>query len=56
MTTKRGVVHAIFRCDDCAAEWSHYLSAQRLAAQHAREFKHMVQGEIGTSCVYDGKG
>jgi hypothetical protein len=55
MKVSSWVTHALFRCAVCNKEWENYVSAQRLAAEHARKFKHLVTGEIGTAYEYNGK-
>jgi len=48
-------VHAIAQCEDCGKEFQNYKNGQALAAQHAKKYKHVVNGEVGLAFKYDGK-
>ena len=49
------VDHALFRCEECGAEWHGYRTAQHLASAHAKSTGHTVSGEVGYSVVYHGR-
>lgn len=51
-----GVIHAVAVCCDCGKEFQNYKNAQALAAQHAKRYGHLVEGEVGISFQYDGRG
>ena len=51
---KIGVVHAVATCADCGKEFQNFLNAQALAAQHAKKYGHVVNGELGIAFTYDG--
>jgi len=55
MKIKMGVVHVIAQCRDCSWECQNYLTAQKLAARHARVKKHVVSVDVGKAGTYDGK-
>lgn len=48
------LVHAIAECMDCGAKFQNYLNAQVLAAKHAKNYGHKVNGEIGLVFSYGG--
>ncbi len=54
-TPKKGVVHAVFKCDDCPMVYTHYKTAQKNAAKHAKQAGHVVRGEVANYFVYGEK-
>ena len=50
-----GVVHGMARCLDCGWETESYKNAQAIAAKHAKDYGHKVEGELGIAFSYDGK-
>ncbi len=50
-----GVVHVLFECKDCGAEFSSHINGQALATKHAKSKKHLVDGEVGLAIDYDGR-
>jgi len=50
-----GVVHCIAECTNCDWNSDNYMTANRLARNHAKSKKHKVSVEIGTSGFYDGR-
>jgi len=55
MKIKLSVIHVIANCRDCAWECADYLTAQSLAAKHAKKNRHTVSVEVGRAGTYDGK-
>ena len=55
MKIKMGIVHVIAECRDCSWRNTNYLTAQGLAAKHAKEKKHIVSVEVAEAGTYDGK-
>ena len=55
MEKKIGVVHVIAECDDCGKKFQNHKNGQALAAKHAKQYKHLVMGEVGLAFQYNGK-
>lgn len=51
----KNLIHAIFHCTECPFSAEDYLSAQRLASDHAKKTGHYVSGETGYSVSYGEK-
>ena len=56
MKKKCWVVHVNATCQDCGKQFSYYKNGQALAAKHAKEKGHLVEGEVGLAFEYDGRG
>jgi len=52
MTTKKGLVHAIFQCGDCDWREEDYLTAQQKARKHHEKTGHHVCGDVGYYVEY----
>lgn len=50
-----GVTHVVATCLDCGKEFQSHINGQALAALHAKNHGHLVQGEVGLSFEYDGR-
>jgi len=48
-----GVVHGVAWCMDCDWHTESYKNAQAIAAKHAKDYGHRVDGELGISFFYD---
>lgn len=55
MKKRIGVIHVIAKCGTCGKEFSNYKNAQALAAQHAKKYGHVVDGQVALAFSYDGK-
>lgn len=52
MLKKKGLIHAIAECKDCNGRWEWFLTAQKLAAAHAKKTGHRVILELGYFVEY----
>lgn len=55
MKKEINVVHVMAQCKDCGKIFDNYKNGQALAAKHAKDKKHIVEGEIALAFVYNGK-
>ena len=49
---KKGLIHAIADCTVCGKHWEDYMTAQKLAAAHARRTGHKVIVDLGYVVEY----
>lgn len=49
------VVHLLAECEDCDKVFEDYKNGQALAAKHAKDKKHKVNGDIGLAFIYNGR-
>ena len=47
-------VHTIANCENCEWGTEEYTNGQAISAKHAKDKKHIVQGEVGLAFIYDG--
>lgn len=55
MKKQIGVHHVFMECRDCGKMFENYKNGQACAAKHAKDKKHLVTGDIGLHCQYDGR-
>ena len=55
MKKSYGVVHGVARCMDCDWNTESHKNAQAIAAKHAKDYGHRVEGELGIAFSYDGR-
>ena len=52
----KGLSHAIADCRSCGKHWENYVTAQRLAAIHAKQTGHHVVIDLGFVVEYGHPG
>jgi len=52
---RKSLIHVIADCTVCGKHWENYLTAQKLAAAHARRTGHRVIAELGYVIEYGRK-
>lgn len=51
MRKDKGVIHAVFECEECSLKWENYVTAEILATANHEKTGHIVSGEIGVSVL-----